>query len=142
MTAADVPVADSAIECYQLNIWLKHISPMIWRRVLVRSDSTIADLHAVIQIAFGWSDDHLHQFIIRGKHYGVGRLGGLSFREDARTVQLSRFRFRDKERFIYEYDFGDFWQHVVRVEKKCQFYPKRTYPFCISGSQSSPLEDC
>jgi hypothetical protein len=115
---------------------------MIWRRVLVRSDTTIADLHAIIQIAFGWADDHLHQFIIRGKHYGVGRWGGPSFRDDAHRISLSRFRFRDKERFVYEYDFGDFWQHVVRVEKKKRFNPKQAYPACISGSQSSPLEDC
>ncbi|MGH8068783.1 MAG: IS1096 element passenger TnpR family protein [Candidatus Entotheonellia bacterium] len=38
------------------------ISPMIWRRLLVRSDSTIADLHHIRQIAMGWSDTHLHLF--------------------------------------------------------------------------------
>ena len=45
---------------YQFRVVLLGISPMIWRRLLVRSDSTIADLHDTLQIAFGWSGDHLH----------------------------------------------------------------------------------
>jgi hypothetical protein len=43
---------------YQLRIVLRGISPLIWRRMLVRSDSTVADLHAILQTAFGWSDEH------------------------------------------------------------------------------------
>ena len=45
---------------YQLHIFILGISPMIWRRVQVRSDSTIADLHYIIQIAMGWTDSHEH----------------------------------------------------------------------------------
>jgi hypothetical protein len=135
-----VPVSPDEVD--QLHIWLSSISPMIWRRVLVRSHTTIADLHVIIQILFGWSDEHLHQFIIHGKRYGVPHLGGMFFRDHARSIPLSHFQFRDKERFAYEYDFGDFWQHVVRVEKKLPFKPKKAYPVCIGGSQSSPLEDC
>jgi hypothetical protein len=45
---------------YQLKVVLLGISPIIWRRFLVRSDSTIADLHDTLQTAFGWSDDYLH----------------------------------------------------------------------------------
>jgi hypothetical protein len=40
-------------EVYRLHVWIRQISPMIWRRLLVRSDSTIADLHYALQIAFG-----------------------------------------------------------------------------------------
>jgi Plasmid pRiA4b ORF-3-like protein len=47
------------------------ISPMIWRRLLLRSDHSIADLHYTIQIAMGWSDSHPHRFHIHGKDYGV-----------------------------------------------------------------------
>ncbi|MCI0336789.1 MAG: plasmid pRiA4b ORF-3 family protein [Acidobacteria bacterium] len=35
---------------------------MIWRRFLIRSDSTLTDLHNTLQIAFGWCDFHLHRF--------------------------------------------------------------------------------
>jgi hypothetical protein len=58
------------VEIYQLHVWIRQISPMIWRRLLVRSDSSIADLHYTLQIAFGWSDEHLNQFHIHGQDYG------------------------------------------------------------------------
>jgi hypothetical protein len=90
---------------------------MIWRRLLVRSDATIADLHYVLQIALGWTDSHLHRFRIRGQDYGVWHLGGPFFSTDARHVRLSDFCFRINERFLYEYDFGDRWQREVRVER-------------------------
>jgi type I restriction enzyme, S subunit len=50
---------------YQLKIVLQGISPMIWRRPLVCGDNTIADLHYIVQISMGWSDDHLHPFRIQ-----------------------------------------------------------------------------
>jgi len=52
---------------YQLKVVLQGISPMIWRRMLVQSDSTIADLHYILQIAMGWTDSHLHRFVIHAK---------------------------------------------------------------------------
>lgn len=55
---------------YHLKVLLLDISPMLWRRLLVRSDSTIADLHHNLHIAIGWTDTHLHQFRIHGKKYG------------------------------------------------------------------------
>jgi hypothetical protein len=61
-------MADEATpEVYQFHVWIRHISPMIWRRLLVRSDSTLAALHDTIQIAFGWTDSHLHRFRIHGR---------------------------------------------------------------------------
>jgi len=56
---------------YQLKVVLLGVSPMIWRRLLVCGDSTITDLRYILQIAMGWSDDHLHQFRIHGKRYGI-----------------------------------------------------------------------
>ena len=64
------------LRVYQLKIVLRGISPMIWRRLLLRSDQSIADLHYAIQIAVGWSDSHLHRFHIHGKDYGVAHEGG------------------------------------------------------------------
>ncbi|EKE96652.1 MULTISPECIES: plasmid pRiA4b ORF-3 family protein [unclassified Tolypothrix] len=58
---------------YQLHIFILGISPMIWRRVKIRSDSTIADLHYIIQIAMGWTDSHLHRFIISVCQYSQHR---------------------------------------------------------------------
>jgi hypothetical protein len=57
-------------EAYRIHVWIRQISPRIWRRLLVGSDSSIADLHHTLQIAFGWvglSDSHLHRFHIHGR---------------------------------------------------------------------------
>lgn len=127
---------------YQLRVWLREISPAIWRRLLVRTDSTITDLHYTLQIALGWTDSHLHQFVIRGKRYGISKMGGISFADDPDQVRLGDFRFREKERFLYEYDFGDLWQHEVRVESHLPLNPKKRYPVCIGGAKQAPPEDC
>jgi hypothetical protein len=97
----------SLVHVYQLKVWIQAISPMVWRRLLVRSDSTLADLHYTLQIAIGWSDTHLNRFHIHGKDYGVYHSGGISFADDPEQVSLSVFGFRPRERFLYEYDFGD-----------------------------------
>src|SRR5260370_7168639 len=69
---------DSQPEAYYFHVWIRGIPPMLWRRFLVRSDSTLADLHAVLQIGFDWTDFHLHRFRIRKKDYAVPRRGGLA----------------------------------------------------------------
>jgi hypothetical protein len=127
---------------YKLHIWIRQISPMIWRRILVRSGSSIAQLHDIIQIAFGWSDSHLHRFRIHARDYGISRPGGPGFAQDARQVRLADFQFRRNERFLYEYDFGDSWQHEVRIEAGLPEEPKRGYPICVGGKRQAPPEDC
>jgi Plasmid pRiA4b ORF-3-like protein len=92
---------------YQFKVALRGISPMIWRRLLLRSDHSIADLHYAIQIVMGWSDAHLNRFHIHGKDYGVVHEGGLTFSDDPEGVRLAQLRFRLRERFLYEYDFYD-----------------------------------
>jgi hypothetical protein len=82
---------------YQFKVVLRGISPMIWRRLLLRSDHSIADLHYTIQIAMGWSDSHLHRFHIHGKDYGVAHEGGLTFSDDPERVLLGQFGFRLRE---------------------------------------------
>ncbi len=115
---------------------------MIWRRLLVRSDSTISDLHYTLQIAIGWSDAHLNQFHIHGKDFGVHHIGGVCFADNPEQVFLSSFEFQLRERFIYEYDFGDDWIHEIRVEEVLEIDPKKTYPICTGGKNAAPPEDC
>lgn len=97
---------DQSVQVYQLRIWIRHISPQMWR-IQMRSDSTIAQLHATLQIVFGWSGEHLHQFLIRGKPYGIGIFGGISFDDNPHQVRLRDFHFRAKETWVYEYDLTD-----------------------------------
>jgi hypothetical protein len=127
---------------YQLKVVLLGISPMIWRRLLIRSDHTIADLHHILQIAMGWTDTHLHQFRIHGKKYGIARLGGISFRDNLHQVRLADLGLRLGECFFYDYDFGDHWQHQLRVEAILTPEPNRGYPICVAGKRACPPEDC
>src|SRR5438552_12948768 len=90
----------SSLSVYQLRGVLRGISPLIWRRLLVRSDSTIADLHATLQLAFGWSDEHLNRFVVHGREYGVAHPGGLWFRDDPQEVRLADLGLRVGERFL------------------------------------------
>jgi Plasmid pRiA4b ORF-3-like protein len=115
---------------------------MIWRRFLIRSDSTLTDLHNTLQIAFGWSDFHLHRFRIRGQDYSIGQTIVTDLDINGSEVKLADFQFRVNERFIYEYDFGDWWQHEVRVERHLSLDKKRIYPVCIAGKRAGPPEDC
>ena len=130
------------VEVYQFRVYLREISPAIWRRLLLRSDQTIADLHHTLQIAMGWSDLHLNRFLIHGKDFGVTHIGGMNFSDDPHAVKLSNFHFRLRERFLYEYDFGDRWEHEIRLEKKLPVDPNKTYPVCIGGTRQAPPEDC
>lgn len=130
------------VEVYQLHVRLLAISPMIWRRVLVRSDSTISDLHRVMQCVMGWDDERLHYFEIRGVQYGAERIEGLSFIDDGDEVLLHDFNFRDRERFLYEYNLIDRWQHEIRFEKRIPIDDTKVYPVCIGGFGKTPSEEC
>ena len=130
------------VEIFRLHVWIRQISPMIWRRLLVRGDSTIADLHYTLQIAFGWSDEHLNLFHIHGQDYGVYHDGGTSFSTNPNQVRLHDFKFRHNERFRYDYNFNDGWQHEVRVEARWALDDKRVYPCCVGGQRRAPPEDC
>ena len=127
---------------YQLRIRLDRISPLIWRRLLVTDATTIAELHAIIQIAFGWGDSHLHQFIIHGKHYGIAYLGGVSFADNPDQLRLADFRLRTGERFFYEYNFHIPWRHEICVEQIEAPVPGQHYPVCVGGARAAPPEEC
>lgn len=117
---------------------LRGISPLIRRRLLVRSDSTLADLHEVLQVAFGWYDLRLNRFEIRGRNYSVDRhRGGLTGADD-REVRLRNLHLRRLQRFDYEYDFGDSWIHDIRLKRAIVVDSKKTYPTYVAGRYATP----
>ena len=61
---------------------------------------------------------------------------------DARKINLADLHFRVNERFLYEYDFCDLWQHQVRIEKRLEVETSRSYPVCVGGQWAGPPEDC
>ncbi len=127
---------------YQLKVSLRGISPMIWRRLLVSSTTTIAHLHAILQVAMGWEDVHLHRFRLHGKDYGISREGGLCFDDDPAQMTLADFKLRTGERFTYEYDMGDGWLHDLLLEQVLPADPRKTYPVCTARAGACPPEDC
>jgi hypothetical protein len=130
------------VTVYQLKVSLRDISPMIWRRLLVTSHTTIAQLHGILQTAMGWEDLHLHQFRVYGKAYGIARAGGIWFDDDPDQVRLCDFRLRASEHFVYEYDMNDFWQHDIRLERVLPLDLNKMYPVCTGGAGECPPEDC
>ena len=78
----DVPTGDVVSEpaaspgVYRLRAVLHAVSPLILRRLLVSGESTVADLHTIVQTAFGWGGEHLHRFVIHGAEYGINYVGG------------------------------------------------------------------
>src|ERR1700726_493823 len=132
----------SPIAIYQLRVVLRGVSPLIWRRLLVASETSLGELHEILQSAFGWSGEHLHRFLIHGAAYGIPHVGGIVFREDARGVPLSRFRLHCGERFRYEYDFTTNWKLDIRLERALPFDQDRVLPSCTGGNRTAPPEDC
>jgi hypothetical protein len=131
-----------SLAIYQLRVVLCGVSPLVWRRLLVASNTSLAELHAILQRAFAWSDDHLHRFLIHGTAYGIPRLGGIAFRDDARQVPLSRFRLHRGERFHYEYDFTADWKLDLRLERVLPLDPTCALPSCTGGSRAALPEGC
>jgi hypothetical protein len=110
--------------------------------LLVASDTTIAELHAILQVVMGWHNDHLHRFRIHGKEYGVSLLGGIGFSTNPHQVRLRDFRLRPGERFLYEYDFAAGWEHDLRLERVLPVDPKHSAPFCSGGQRACPPAHC
>ena len=88
----------TASEILQLKVRLLGISPMIWRRLLVPTSTTLRELHGVVQVAMGWEGIHLFLFDIYAVRYGSFEL----FASNP-DVALWEFGFRENERFSYIY---------------------------------------
>src|SRR5262245_4734721 len=116
----------------QLRIVLRGISPLIWRRVLVPSHTTLAHLHTILQILFAWSDAHLHSFHIHGREYG-------SSGASTHAVRLHDLRLHRGERLRYVYDFGAYWECDIRLEAMQPQTSRQVYPVCTGGKRAAPL---
>jgi len=131
---------------YQIKVTLLGVRPPIWRRVLVPSDFTLAQLHDVLQAAVGWEDCHMHEFRIGRQRFGVPEpdegLMGLPACIHERKARLADVLCKPGAKAEYTYDFGDGWEHTVIVEKL--FTPEAgvAYPLCTGGKRHGPPEDC
>jgi hypothetical protein len=126
---------------HQLKVTLVGIKPPVWRRVVVPSGITLAELHDVVQAAFGWWGYHLHEFDFGGVRYGIDDGEGWEPPKDERRARLDRLAPAGSS-FTYTYDFGDDWRHKIVVEKVTPADPSMRYPTCTGGRRARPPEDC
>ena len=132
--------SSDASAIYQIRVDLRDIRPPIWRRFQVSGGIRLDRLHLVLQAVMGWDNYHLYQFRIKGLDYGEP-FEDLEM-EDAAKTPLSQVIGGAGESFVYDYDFGDGWEHGLRVEKTLPAEPGATYPVCTAGRRACPPEDC
>ncbi|MBM4275060.1 MAG: plasmid pRiA4b ORF-3 family protein [Deltaproteobacteria bacterium] len=132
-------------QVYQIKVTLKGSRPPIWRRLQVPGDITLAKLHRILQVAMGWFDSHLHQFKIGRAYYGIPDKelfsNFFSDTKDEKRFKLQQLPLREKSKFVYEYDFGDSWEHEILVEKILPREEGQHYPCCLKGKGACPPED-
>lgn len=125
---------------YQIKVSLRGSKPPIWRRLEVPADIGLDRLHTVIQVAFGWSNTHLHVFETDFGEFGVAD-AGLGHRSAA-EVTLEQVAPAVKGKLRYTYDFGDGWVHDVVVEKVLDRGDATSLPRCTGGRRAAPPDDC
>ncbi|HEY6313709.1 MAG TPA: plasmid pRiA4b ORF-3 family protein [Streptosporangiaceae bacterium] len=123
----------------ELKVALKYAKPPVWRSAQLPLTATLGDLHAAIQVLFGWDGDHLHVFHAVGVRYSdpFYELEGTEDEEDARL--------RDAfppggPKITYVYDFGTDWIHEITRQKVITLEPGQDYPVCVAFGGKSPVE--
>ncbi|HOX07044.1 MAG TPA: plasmid pRiA4b ORF-3 family protein [Planctomycetota bacterium] len=126
----------------KLKITLLDIHPAMWRRVLASSGMNLGDFHYLIQDATGWTNSHLHQFVIDNVAYGDPEMDEDGEFEDEHGIILAEALPKVGTRIVYQYDFGDGWEHEIELEEVLDPAPGMVVPSCIDGQRSRPPEDC
>jgi hypothetical protein len=135
-------------EIARLRVQLDEIRPPIRRRVEVPLTTRLDDLHLVMQAVMGWENYHLYEFrISRDIAYGPPSPdGGFSDTEVLSAKRTTLARLLEclpgkTKSFKYTYDFGDDWQHTVKVEAITEADPDINYPRLVSAERACPPED-
>lgn len=133
------------MKAYQLKVTITGSKPLIWRRILVPEKITFEQLHETLQAAFCWGSYHLYEFQFPTQRVNVvcnveenERYGDIDEIESTETIDeyvLQGFWFK------YIYDFGDWWEHRIEIEKIIDDYDKR-YPKVLKYKGDSLPEDC
>lgn len=127
---------------YELHVELEDIQPRIWRKILVPGSIKLSNLHELLQLVMGWNNSHLHSFQF-GKRVFSGRPAEL---EDLKMLDESGYTLESVldellSEFIYDYDFGDSWRHLIQPKLVSKPNSKWFYPLCIAGERAAPPDD-
>jgi len=136
---------------YRVRIDLEGTDPPLWRRLELVSDLFLDQVHDIIQVAFGWTDSHLHRFASGPDRFGPQTEHYLCpFDVDEGDtgipeghVRLDEVLAEPGDRLFYSYDYGDDWQHVVVLEAVLPpMAPGSGLAVCTGGRRRGPAEDC
>lgn len=125
------------------------------------SGLTLDDLHYVIQCAFDWTNSHLYHFMVPpggkltraamcdAKRYHMlppDPLGPMFDDQEkndnpADEVMIGRIFTPECKQIVYEYDFGDSWDHIIKLEKRAPWDDGNRMPRCLDGQNAAPLDD-
>lgn len=142
MAVKKVKGKSNAKKIFRLRIELLHTE--VWRVIEVE-DCSLEDLHYAFQLAMGWTNSHMHEFEVKRERYSIPPPVDFGFEvevTDSATVVLSDLFSRKGSKFTYMYDFGDSWEHAVRVESIAKAEEGVRYPRCVDGGRCCPPEDC
>ena len=101
------------------------------------------EISRILQCVMGWEDTHVHRFVIRGACYsGVPEQDqpGSPKTKDERAYMLRDVAPHAGQQFAYDYDFGDYWQHILVVERTISREEGVLYPLCLAGARACPPE--
>lgn len=124
----------------QIKIILKESKPPIWRRFQVSQDTLLPDLHKIIQTVMGWTNSHLHQFEDGRTYYALPSEDDCTPVIDYSNLVIGKFLKKEGDTLVYEYDFGDGWEHLLKLENVLDSGSK--VPVCLAGKRACPPEDC
>lgn len=136
------PVKKPPERGFTLRLNVVGCQPKVWRQLVVRESMWLSRLHDTIQVAFDWFDYQTHVFSFDDLRFGnpVKRDGATI--EDDRDVTLADLDLEHRQRFSYQYNFGEGWQLDIKVEKVTVLEKRAAYPTCIGGERAGPPEDC
>ena len=126
----------------RLHVALTDTVPTVWRRIDVPVDASLKMLHDVIQCAMGWLDCHLWDFEADGKRYGIPDPDwGMDETIAAKNTKLGTLLNRGIRQFVYTYDMGDNWEHLLTVESIREGESGTKFPRYLEGARRAPPED-
>lgn len=132
----------TAATIVRLKITLDDVEPKVLRRIEIPLSIRLDRLHLTIQAAMGWTNSHLYE--IRARDVGWGMVdpdwgdGPL----DARKAKLvDVLEDVGVKTLRYLYDFGDGWEHTVKIERLDDPIPGVLYPRLTEAKGRCPPED-
>jgi hypothetical protein len=109
----EAPMPDFCV----IEVALKDITPRIWRRFMITTEATFVDLHEAIEDVCGWTNPQIT------------------------PIDETLANKKGKE-LLYVYDFGDWWEHDLKVVDVVRDWPEDFGRKLLDGRRAFPPDDC